>query len=281
LNIIEKAIQSRAARGQEGPNRTAPDRPAPPRADGRQLRQVSFEGTGVRDLLAGDGPDPLIRAEFRHLKRALLQSAFGPLAEPGSNIVAITSPMPGAGKTFLSLNLAESLSMERDRTALLIDADETRASLSRALGVHGQPGLFDTLYEQRADLGGCTYATDRPGLEFVPAGGQYPDSLELLTSNRTRDLFSRLAQADRNRLILLDCPPILGTPNGGALAALAGQVLLVVEAGANTEVMVEKSLELLNRDKPIGLVLNKLPRSGLLAAGTGGSYYYYYGPKDE
>lgn len=277
MSIIQKAVQSLSVRRAETPAEPAkPMRRVAPAVEARPSTTAEFEPLTTNGFLQIEPGDPASLAELRHLKRSILQCAFGPLADAGANVVMVTSAMPGAGKTFMSANLAQALAMERDRTTLLIDADDTRATLSRAMGLHGERGLFDVLQDESLSLDACRYASDVPGLEFVPAGHRFDDSLELLTSNRARELVKRLATEDRNRLVLIDCPPLLGTPNAVAISALAGQILVVVEAGASTEPSLAQALEHLNRDKPIGLVLNKIPRSPLLSLSNGS--YYYYGP---
>ncbi|MBN8279082.1 MAG: AAA family ATPase [Gammaproteobacteria bacterium] len=282
MSIIQKAVQSQSERRAEpkAPQAPAPEVAAPAPPASRPATIAAFSPLVENGFLQVDPADPASRSELRHLKRSVLQCAFGPLADGGTNVVMITSAMPGAGKTFLSANLAQALAMERDRTVLLIDADDTRATLSRALGLHGVPGFFDVMHDSNQSLDACLYASDIPGLDFVPAGGRFDDSLEILTSNRAQELIQRLSRENRSRLVVIDCPPLLGTPNAVALAALAGQILVVVEAGETSQQIIAQALELLNRDKPIGLVLNKIPRAPLLTMANG-SYYYYAGPENE
>ncbi|MEO7386016.1 MAG: AAA family ATPase [Gammaproteobacteria bacterium] len=284
MSIIQKAVQNHSERRAEPkvaePRPDGPISPVAEPIDRRPATQAAFAPLIANGFLQLEPGDPASRAELRHLKRSILQCAFGPLADAGANIVMITSAMAGAGKTFLSANLAQALAMERDRTTLLIDADDTRATMSRALGLHGVPGFFDVMHDPTLPVDACLYRTDVPGLEFVPAGSRFDDALELLTSNRARELLHGLANEDRNRLVVIDCPPLLGTPNAVALSALAGQVLVVVEAGETSQPTVSQALELLNRDKPIGLVLNKIPRAPLLTLANG-SYYYYSSPENE
>lgn len=289
MNIIERAMRAEAERRRADslPDARAatPAPPAPeptpvalppesasPAPDATQL-VVPFSGLARTGFLGPDTNEPGLLAELRHLKRSLLQGAFGALAEAGANVVMITSALPEAGKTFLSASLARAMVLERDRTTLLIDADDARSTLSRALGRHGQAGLFDLLHDATLAPESAVQATDLPGLSFMASGGQFADSLEMLTSKRAREVFTALAQADRNRLIIVDCPPLLATPNGSALAALSGQTLLVVEAGATDSATLGRAVELLNRERPIGLVLNKAPRSRLLSNGSSGYYY--------
>jgi len=284
MSIIQKAVQNHGERRLEPKvTESRPEAPgaAPPGASARRpATEAAFAPLVANGFLQLEPGDPASRAELRHLKRSVLQCAFGPLADAGANVVMITSPMPGAGKTFLSANLAQALALERDRTTLLIDADDTRATLSRALGLHGRPGFFDVMHDPQTPLDACLYRSDVHGLEFVPAGSRFDDSLELLTSNRARDLIHGLALENRNRLVVIDCPPLLGTPNAVALASLVGQILVVVEAGETSQPTIHQALELLNRDKPIGLVLNKIPRAPLLTLANG-SYYYYSAPEHE
>ncbi|TFG82668.1 MAG: hypothetical protein E4H19_12750 [Chromatiales bacterium] len=75
----------------------------------------------------------------------------------------------------------------------------------------------------------------------------------------------------QQKLRLAGTPPLLVTNEAPAVAALAGQYLLIVEAGVTSRSSVSKSLELLDEQKPVGLVLNKAPGYGEL-----GSYYYAY-----
>ncbi len=60
-------------------------------------------------------------------------------------VILVTSAMPGEGNTFLAVNLAISIAMEIDRTALLIDADAAKARLTRVLGLRSYGGLADVI----------------------------------------------------------------------------------------------------------------------------------------
>lgn len=308
MNIIEKAIEARARAAEQRTqeSRTQESRTEGARAEEEQVTSsgqapvseaapavlpphaaraapredappvVPFQRLWTDGFVPADPDEPGLLSELRHLKRSILQAAFGPLAEAGANVAVITSPMPGAGKTYLSAALTRAMARERDRSTLLIDADDARASISRALGLQGRAGLFDCLHDNRIGFESLVLPSDMDKLRFVPAGRQHADSLELLTSSRAAELFSRVARSNPDQLVVIDCPPLLGTPNAAALAALAGQILVVVEAGETNSSSLNHALELLPRDKPIGLVLNKVPRSPLLGLSGGG--YYYYGP---
>ena len=61
--------------------------------------------------------------EFRVLKRALLGSTYESSNASPENLIMVTSITGKAGKTFASLMLARSLSMEPNKHALIVDAD--------------------------------------------------------------------------------------------------------------------------------------------------------------
>jgi receptor protein-tyrosine kinase len=299
LNIIEKAMQAKKAQApREGGSvivdavaaaeqraqpavsvpAAQPATSAPPVPPGPASAVVCFSDLARTGFFGPDGPDPRLLAEIRHLKRSIIRGVSGPLAEGPANVIAVTSALPAAGKTYLAASLAQALTLERDRGALLIDGDDVRRTLSKSLRQVGPKGFFDVLHDPTLDVGGVTLPTDLADLAFMPTGGQFPDSLELLTSKRASEVVAALSAADPSRIVIIDCPPLLGTPNGAALAALAGQTLLVVEAGVTDNETLKKAIELLGRDRPIGLVLNKVPRSGLLSSRVGS--YYYYAPRD-
>ncbi|MCC5794972.1 MAG: AAA family ATPase [Chromatiales bacterium] len=258
---------------------TDPASPAPARPSEAQPGSVVVAFRGLAEKMPGSDPRRMaaLQTELKYLKRALIKSAFGPLAQAGANLISISSAMPGAGKTFLTMQLGLSLALERDRRVLLIDADNARGSLTRLLGLRGQPGFYDVLHDPALDPAAAILPTDCPALRVMPAGKAYSDSVELVNSQRARAVAERLLAEDPHLLVLLDGPPLMVSPDASALAGLAGQVLMIVEAGETTEDDVQQALQLIDEEKPVGLVLNKIPNSRLLA--YRGGYYYYGAPE--
>lgn len=234
---------------------------------------VAFPQFSTGGSLVTETADRRVYEQFRRLKRPLLQCAFGPLAAPGSQIIMVTSPLQGVGKTFVASNLAFVLALEKDRNVLLIDTDNANPTLTRQLGMTGRPGLYDLLGNPEMTLEQAVCPTDVPGLWVLPAGTTAADSLELLNSQRCQETFQNLVDRDPGGLIIFDAPPLLVTNEAPAVTVLAGQFLLVVEAGRTPRSSVTHSLELLDQKKPVGLVLNKAPDRG-----NPGSYYPYSYP---
>ncbi len=282
MSIIERAIlaarskaatstAAESAKTASGSGRVTP-LPRPTHTAPEQV--VTFPRLGTGGSLVTEITDQKVYEQFRRLKRPLLQCAFGPLATPGTQTIMVTSPLQGAGKTFISSNLAYALALEKDRNVLLIDTDNANPTLTRQMKLTGQQGLYDLLSDTGLTLEQVVCQTDIPGLWVLPAGKTATDSLELLNSHRCKEIFHQLADRDPNGIIILDAPPLLITNEAPAVTALAGQFLLVVEAGVSPKSSVTRSLEILDTRKPVGLVLNKaLSRGGEL-----GSYYPYSYP---
>lgn len=280
MSIIERAIQAARAKAPAIPAQPAhtttaaaprvPVQPRPVHATDRE--SVVFLHMGHGGSLITEGTDRKTYDQFRRLKRPLLQCAFGPLAHtPDTQIIMITSPLQGTGKTFISSNLAYALALEKDRNVLLVDTDNANPTLTRQLGLTGRPGLYDLIGTPDMLPEQVICGTDIPGLWVLPAGGTATDALELLNSSRCRDVLYAIMSRDPNGIVILDAPPLLITNEAPAVTALAGQFLLVIEAGVTPRSSVTRSLEMLDARKPIGLVLNKARGKGELS-----SYYPTY-----
>ena len=91
----------------------------------------------------------------------------------------VTSAMPGEGKTFLAVNLAISIAMDIDRTALLIDADAAQAKLTRVLGLRSYGGLTDVISGGESDLHKVLLSTNIERLKILPAGTRHAEMADL------------------------------------------------------------------------------------------------------
>ena len=173
------------------------------------------------------------------------------------NAVMITSAIAGEGKTYTSMNLGLSMAMERNNTVLLIDSDVVKGSLSKLLGLDGSLGLVDLLLNPKLSLEDVIVSTDIARLKILPAGRPNPQSTELLASERMTNLAKDLSVRYSDRIVLYDAPPLLATSQAKVLTNLVGQILLVVEAGQTPRDLVKESVTMLDKNKIIGVVLNK------------------------
>ncbi len=268
MSIIEKSVLTAEKRAHETakPDKTPPKAAPVPRES--DTSSAVFAGQFETQLT-----DPVFVNQFRQLKRSILRASFGPLAEPGANLLIITSALPNAGKTFIARNVAQALSHERDRNVLLVDTDNAKRTLTNALELNDRPGFFDLLSDESLSIDELIVHTPLPNLDVMAAGGRYADSSELLSSRRAKAVVTRLAQDDPDRLVIFDAPPLLATPDAPALADLGGLFLLVVEAGATTRRDIEQALEIFGEKNTVGLILNKATKSSSSLLGYYGRHY--------
>lgn len=214
----------------------------------------------VSDLiLSSEGGRNRTAEEFRVIKRPLLVNAFNGAATAGkpSNLIMVSSSVQGEGKTFTSLNLAISITLELDSAVLLVDADVAKPGLSKTLGVEDKPGLIEHLVDRRNDLSGMLLRTDIPTLTVLPAGQKHKLSTELLASANMKRLVGELANRYSDRIVLFDSPPLLETSEASVLASLMGQVVIVVEYETTSRVTVKAALSQLEDTDNAYLILNK------------------------
>ncbi|NQZ22440.1 MAG: tyrosine-protein kinase family protein [Colwellia sp.] len=240
-----------------------------------QLDKAELERRG---FLIDNGTRKSIKDEFRQIKRKLIANAFGPASKTlkHSNLVMVSSSKPNEGKTFISINLALSIALEQDKTVLLIDADVLRPSINRELGFGPVPGLVEYLLGKKNDISEILYSTNIDKLKIIPAGEPHHLSNELLASDRMEALAKELAERYPDRIVIFDCPPLIGVSETLVLANLMGQALVVIEESKTQLADIKTATENLNEDLALGLVLNKAIRSH---KDMYGYYGYGYGTK--
>ena len=227
-------------------------------------------------MLAPADQERTVAHQFRAIKRELIKDAFETGGESTRMIapwlIAVASALPGDGKTFTTLNLAFSMALERDCQTLLVDADIAKPHITNVLGLANEDGLLELLRDPGRSVESVIFSTDVPGLSFLPAGRWTDTASELLASDRMREITEVLTNRQRRGLVLFDSPPALVTSEARVLASLAGQVLIVVNAGVTPQQAVRDTAEMLaSSNHRLSLVLNRVHESGPL------SYVYGYG----
>ncbi len=241
---------------------------------GQRTLNLPFMEMKQKGMVTPDTPRGRAAEEFRRIKRPLLMNIDGEGAAviQRPNLIMVTSALPGEGKTFTAINLAMSIAMEQDKTVLFVDADVSKATAARILGVpNDSKGLIDVLEDASLNLRDVMYRTNLPNLRVLAAGRVHERSTELLASESMRRLMDELSRRYPDRVIVFDAPPLLPTTEAGVLANLMGQIVFVVAAGETSQGAVTEALTHIDGDKMIGLVLNKS------TARFGASYGYGYG----
>jgi Mrp family chromosome partitioning ATPase len=115
------------------------------------------------------------------------------------------------------------------------------------------------------------------GLLYVlGAGAIPPNPSELLGSNAMHAVLAELA---KHAIVLVDAPPLIPVTDAALLAARTDGAIVVAYARRTTSDALAKSLQNLERvnARPLGIILNGVPRKGADADNYGYQYHSYYG----
>ncbi|QHS09373.1 polysaccharide biosynthesis tyrosine autokinase [Sinimarinibacterium sp. NLF-5-8] len=234
-------------------------------------RRLTKQKDALQDLiLARADPQDLAIEALRSLRTSLHFA----LMEAKNNIIMLTGPSPGLGKSFVSINLAAVLAASGKRV-VVIDADMRRGHLHDYLKCDRGQGLSDYCVGQAA-LDDILLQTTQEQLTLISTGTIPPNPAELLMSQRFADLLNHLStQFD---YVLIDTPPILAVTDAAIIGRQAGCTLLLIKAGEHSASMLQDSAaRLRNGGVDLrGTIFNQVGRKGTGYAAHHYGYTYDY-----
>jgi protein-tyrosine kinase len=215
--------------------------------------------------------DPL-HEHGRHydmLRTQVLQA----MDQNGWQILAITSPTAGCGKSVTACNLAMSIARLPERSVLLVDMDLQKPKVAEYLGFDFKGGLLSVL-EGRATLPSRIVRVniDRNQMLVLPSEVCRTGSAEWMASQTMTTLLETLKRDFRSHIIILDMPPVLVGDDVISVLPQIESVLLVASVGATTLPDIKESKKHLKSTPVVRVVVNK-------AAEKTESYYGYFEPK--
>lgn len=194
-------------------------------------------------------PDSYVAEQYRSLRGRIDSLA----SQRPLKTLAITSANSGEGKSTCSVNLATVTAMSVGRSVLLIDCDLRRPKIHWTLGLQPQVGLAEVLLNQ-ATPDEAIQKLDGVNLDVLPVRSVPSNPSELLASPEMRKLIEDVA--GRYDRIVLDTPACLGLPDAKSVSELCDGLVMVVRAGVTPQEEVQAALDILDRRKVVGLVLN-------------------------
>ena len=176
---------------------------------------------------------------------------------PGSQVVAVTSPVAGDGKTTVVGGLARSLASSGEEV-VVVDLNLRNPMLHSYFDVPREQGrgVLDALLEP-ASADDYTQLTSQPQLRVLPAALHPVLPSALLGSGRLESLLEQLRKgAD---YVLLDTPPVSAVADASAIATVADGVLLVIDLTRTHRNELLVAAEQLHnaRARTLGVVLNR------------------------
>lgn len=169
-------------------------------------------------LIAREDPEDIVVEALRSLRTSL---HFG-LLDAQSKSIVVTSAAPGAGKSFISANLA-FIAARAGQKVCLIDGDMRRGTQSKYFGLPKKAtGLADYLADA-AELDAVLCPTGVDNLSVILTGAFPPNPSELLMRDRLSELMGALDT--RFDLVIVDAPPMLAVTDAAILGRQAGAVI--------------------------------------------------------
>jgi protein-tyrosine kinase len=253
---LEKARQEREIRqgGSAAPVSVLP--PASPGTVGEsQTQTITVDDAILRENRIVMGLEPCTFTDaYNRLRTQVLQR----FKEHNWNVLAVTSPGEGEGKTLTAINLAISIAREVDYTVLLVDANLRHPWMLEHFGLEHRKGLSDYLTDgiPLAEL--LVKPSRVEHLVLLPGGRPLTNSAEMLNSPKMAQLVEDMKSRYHSRIIIFDLPPVLTTADALAFSPYVDAALLVVEEGKTQKQYIEHAVELLNSTNIVGTVLNKV-----------------------
>lgn len=245
------------------------------------VKQVHLDFRALRQsgMITPDNMSSDLSNEFRGIKRRLLQKVRDPKTRAAvNNLIMVTSSLPGEGKTFSSVNLAVSLAAERGLKVLLIDADVIRPSVGNMFVSPASEGLTDLLCGKVKQVSDVLYrCAEAPNLSVIFAGNPQRNSPELISSSQMASLCRELSARYPDRVVVLDTPPVLASPEPAILATYVHQLIMVISAAHTDKHQLRKSLDSVSACQNISLLFNKAPRWNEVEYNSYYGYGYGYG----
>lgn len=218
-------------------------------------------------------------AELFRLLRTKLQFA---LDYPTQKVLLVTSTEPGEGKSYVSINLALSLSMT-GKKVMLLGMDLRKPQLKKHLMLNKSYGMSAYLSGQEQVYRNLIQKTAQyPNLDVIAAGVIPPNPNELLMSERLEQLVNDL-KAEYDYLVI-DTAPVGAVSDTFLIDRIADLALYIVRMDYSDK----RNLEYLNHiyeEKTLKrpyIVINDMNMENKYYYHRGYSYGYgrYYGKKN-
>lgn len=227
----------------------------------RDIDKISYNKTAVvkldqsnleRNRIVSHAKNNLYSGVFDSLRTQVLHK----MEENSWKTIAVVSPNPASGKTFVAINLAISIAQQPQKTAILLDLDLRRPKVANYLGLNVAQSMNDYL-QGSAKLEDLMISPGIARLVVVPTMRPVAKSSEILSSSKVINLIQELRDRYESRIVIFDAPPILNSDDAMVLLPQVDCFLLVIANGMSTKAEIEEAMHYLPQEKLLGVVFNK------------------------
>jgi capsular exopolysaccharide synthesis family protein len=199
-----------------------------------------------------DDPKSVFAETIRTARTSVLLSAI----DQPHKVLVVTSSVPNEGKTTFAMNLA--FAHAQTKKVLLIDADMRRPMIGKSLGIDQSSAGLSDLVSGTANAQQCVHSIEGTEAVVLPSGNVPPNPLELLLSQRFKELIAKLQS--HFDIIVIDTPPVHLVSDALVVAGESTGVIYVVKADETPYQVARQGVKRLRKAEAplIGAVLNQL-----------------------
>jgi capsular exopolysaccharide synthesis family protein len=225
--------------------------PTPTNVQLTQCQQVHVgNGNATHLILRQDESSKVALEAYRALRMRLMRAQ----ARAGLKTIAITSSLPGEGKTLTTMNLGLCYAQLPQQRVLVIDADLRTCGLTRLLDHPTTTlGLAEVL-AGKTTADEAILATNQKNFFVLPAGTISSPPPELFTGSHWQELLGHCSE--RFEVVLIDTPPIFPLADFELISVACQGVVTVVRAHYGQRETLQKSASSVDRKKLLGFVFN-------------------------
>ena len=206
---------------------------------------------------------------FRNLRTSIVYSRV----DKPIRVIAVTSALPGEGKTTTAFCLGRAMAMSGSR-AVVVDCDVRRRNINRLLGHEPAVGLMEVL-AGKATLDQALVLDSASGAWFLPLARSSFTPKDLFGGQAMSNLLADLKS--RFEFVILDTAPVLPVADTRSLAPKADVIVFLTQWRRTPRRAVQTAFELLRSVGAdiAGVALTQVDVRQQARYGYGDAGYYY------
>ncbi|MGD9503675.1 MAG: capsular biosynthesis protein [Syntrophobacteraceae bacterium] len=240
-----------------GPEAPAVEEPVQLASDSRPVYSITkvlpFSPAAlVRNRIVAFNEKDAVSEQFKLLRTLLLQYT----RPKALSAIQVTGFCGGDGSTFVAANLAISIAKDVRQTTLLVDLNFRRPAIQKIMNL-GEDALG--LKSHFIDDAPIEEMLVNPGIDkltVLPAGGVIPQAPEIIGSPKMESLVGELKDRYSDRYIIFDTPAVGEHPDAVVFSEYADAIIIVARPEHTTLDSIRGAMELIPRDKVLGVVMN-------------------------
>jgi len=188
-----------------------------------------------------------------------------------ARMIAVTSAGPSEGKTTFAANLAQVLSQNGEKVAI-IDFDMRKPRIEKVFNIQSARNGVVNYFTADVPIELITVSLEE-NLDIIPVGPIPPNPTSLFTSKKLDVLLQKLR--DRYDRVIIDTPPVMAAADVTLFASKVDGIVLVTFLNKTIKPSLKIAVTNLKNTsaKLLGFIVNGISEKN-------SNYYYYYYYKD-